>query len=189
MKDRIKSALKDSIKVQEELLASQVDAIERIASLIIDAVRSGGKLLVFGNGGSAADSQHIAAELVARFKRERPSIPAIALPANMSTITALANDYGYDVSFKRQVEGLGRRGDVAMGISTSGNAVNVLEALKLAKEMGLKIVTMTGKDGGKISALADAALKAPSRDTPRIQEAHITAAHIICGLIEDGLYG
>ncbi len=185
MEEKIKKILRESIKSQEGLLKTEVATIARMARLIANAIKSGNKLILFGNGGSAADSQHIAAEFIGRFKRERPPMPAIALTTNTSTLTALSNDYGYEVSFKRQLEGLSRRGDVVLGISTSGNAANVYEALMSAKERGLKIITMTGKDGGKISGLADIALKAPSNDTPRIQESHITAGHIICELVED----
>lgn len=185
MKDKIERALRESISVKEELLKTQGATIANIAKMIIDAVKKGNKLIAFGNGGSAADSQHIVAELVGRFKKERPPIAAIALSTNTSTITALSNDYGYDASFRRQIQGLAKPGDIALGISTSGNAPNVHEALKSAKEMGLKTITMTGKDGGKIAKTADIALKVPSDNTPRIQEAHITAGHIICELVEE----
>ena len=185
LQEKIKRILNDSIDVTQRLLDTQVDAIAAIARMITEAVRGGKKLIAFGNGGSAADSQHIVAELLGRFKKERPPIPAIALTTNTSVLTALSNDYGYGVSFKRQLEGLAEEGDVALGISTSGNADNVYEALMSAKQRGLKIVTMTGKGGGKISGLADVALKVPSDDTPRIQESHMVAGHIICELVED----
>jgi len=142
-------------------------------------------VLVFGNGGSAADSQHMAAELVGRFRKERKALPAIALTTNTSTITALSNDYGYDVSFKRQVEALGKKGDVAVGISTSGTAKNVTCALKKAKDAGLLTVALTGKDGGEIKSIADLSLVVKSDNTARIQEAHILIIHILCELIED----
>lgn len=187
MEEKIKQILKESIEVKEELLKSQIDTIVKIVNMIVSAIKDGKKLIVFGNGGSAADSQHIVAELIGRFKKERAAIPAIALSTNTSTITALSNDYGYEISFKRQLEGLAKKGDVALGISTSGNAVNVHEALKSAERLGLKIITMTGKDGGKISKLADIAFKVPSNNTPRIQESHITAGHIICELVEESL--
>lgn len=189
MREKIKNILKESILVKEKLLKSDAETIAQIAQLIVDAAKNGNKLIVFGNGGSAADSQHMAAELIGRFKHERAPIPAIALSTNTSTITALSNDYGYEVSFSRQLEGLAKKGDVALGISTSGNASNVYEALKKAKALGLKIVTMTGETGGKIAGLADIALKVPSSNTPRIQEAHITASHIICELVEEELLG
>ncbi len=184
---KIEKILKESIDVKKEILKSHIDILVKIADLITKSIKDGKKLIVFGNGGSAADSQHIVAELMGRFKKDRPPIPAIALSTNTSTLTALSNDYGYEVSFKRQLEGLAERGDVALGISTSGNAENVYEALKSAKSMGLKIITMSGADGGKIAGLADYAFKVPSKNTPRIQESHITAGHIICELVEENL--
>jgi len=183
--EKIKDILKESIEVKNNLLKTEVDTIAKIVYLIVDAVKDKKKLLVFGNGGSAADSQHIVAELIGRFKMERSPIPAIALSTNTSTMTALSNDYGYEASFKRQLEGLAKEGDVALGISTSGNAANVCEALKSAKKLGLKTIAMTGEDGGKIVKLADVTFKVPSKNTPRIQEAHITAGHIICELVEE----
>ncbi|MEE8360032.1 MAG: D-sedoheptulose 7-phosphate isomerase [Candidatus Omnitrophota bacterium] len=187
LREKIKDIINESIEAKKEFLETQVETISSMAGAIIEAVKNGKKLIVFGNGGSAADSQHIVAELIGRFKKERPPIPAIALTTNTSTLTAIGNDYGYSMSFKRQLEGLGNRGDIALGISTSGNAENVYEALMSAKKLGLKIITMTGRSGGKISKLAEVALKAPSDNTPRIQELHITVGHIICELVEDGL--
>jgi len=184
---KVAELLKESIKVKEGMLGPLARVIADIARVIIASVKDGGKVIIFGNGGSAADSQHIAAELVGRFKKERAPIPAIALTTNTSSLTALSNDYGYDASFKRQLEALGAAGDCAIGISTSGNARNVELALNTAKEMGLKVITMTGSGGGKISAAAHIALKIPSDNTPRIQEAHITAAHIICELVEESM--
>lgn len=189
MKDKASKAIKDSIEVKEKLLRSGVEPIAGAAKMIISAVKGGNKVLIFGNGGSAADSQHMASELIGRFKLERPAIPAIALTANTSTLTALSNDYGYEASFARQLEALAIKGDVVIAISTSGNSANVLSALKAAKKLGLKAITMTGTDGGKIAKLADVALKVPSKDTPRIQESHITAIHIICELVETELHG
>lgn len=188
MQNKIKELLKESISVKEEILKSQVNTIVDIVEVIVKAIQNGKKLIIFGNGGSAADSQHIVAEFVGRFKRERSPIPAIALSTNTSTVTALSNDYGYEFSFKRQLEALASQGDIAIGLSTSGNAANVHEALMKAKDLDLKVITMTGKDGGKIAKLADVALKIPSHNTPRIQESHITAGHIICELVEDSLY-
>ncbi len=187
MKKRIEEILNESIRSHQEFLNKDVDTLVKISNLIISSVKSGKKLIVFGNGGSAADSQHIVAELVGRFKKERRPIAAISLTTNTSTITALSNDYGYGSSFKRQLEALGSSGDVALGISTSGNSENIYEALKSAMKLGLKVVTMTGLGGGRISKLADIALKVPSENTPRIQELHITAGHIICELVEEGL--
>lgn len=184
LKLKAQSILNESIEVKKKLLETQADVIAEIAATLISAFKSGKKLLIFGNGGSAADSQHIAAELIGRFKKERAPLRAIALTTNTSILTALSNDYGYAASFKRQVEGLADAGDIAMGISTSGNSENVREALISARALGMKLITMTGKDGGKISKMADITLKSPSNDTPRIQESHITAGHIICELVE-----
>lgn len=184
LKLKAQSILNESIEVEKKLLETQADVIAEIAATLISAFKSGKKLLIFGNGGSAADSQHIAAEFIGRFKKERAPLRAIALTTNTSILTALSNDYGYAASFKRQVEGLADAGDIAMGISTSGNSENVREALISARALGMKLITMTGEDGGKISKMADITLKSPSNDTPRIQESHITAGHIICELVE-----
>ncbi|GAF81466.1 unnamed protein product [marine sediment metagenome] len=187
MKNKIKRIIDESREVKTTLLAeANIELIEKMAEAMIESLRKGGKILVFGNGGSAADSQHMVAELVGRFKKERKALPAIALTVNTSTITALSNDYGYEVSFKRQIEALGKKGDLAVGISTSGTAKNVIEALKKAKDMGLLTVALTGKGGGQINTIADLSLEVKSNNTPRIQEAHILIIHILCELIEDG---
>jgi len=187
MRDRIKEILLESIQVKEELLHTKVGEILGIAEVIIDSLKKNGKVILFGNGGSAADSQHIAAELVGRFKKDRNAIAAIALTTNTSILTSLANDYGYDVVFAKQIEALGQKNDVAIGISTSGKAKNVACAIKQAKKMGLKTVALTGGDGGELAKLADISLLVPSSVTARIQEAHITIGHIICELIEQAL--
>ena len=185
MKDRIERIVKDSIKTKEGLLATQTANIEKAAWAMINCLNSGGKILIFGNGGSAADSQHMAAELVGRFKKERKALAAIALTANTSTITAIGNDYGYDAVFSRQIEALGKKGDIAVGISTSGNSPNVIRAIEKAKLIGLETVGITGGDGGKLRAVCGIVITAGSKDTPRIQEAHITIIHALCELIED----
>ena len=177
----------ESIQVKEELLKNNVSSILQLSELIIDSLKKGGKLIVFGNGGSASDSQHIAAELVGRFKKDRPALAALALTTNTSIITALANDFGYEVIFARQIEALAGKNDVALGISTSGKAKNVALGLKQAKKMGLKTIALTGGDGGELIKLADIALVVPSSITARIQEAHITIGHIVCELIEKDL--
>lgn len=187
MRERIKDILLESIQVKEEILRNQIDSIFEISLLMIDCLRKGGKVIVFGNGGSASDSQHIAAELVGRFKRDRSALAGIALTTNTSILTSLANDYGYDVVFSRQVEALGKKNDVALGISTSGKAKNVALGIKQAKKMGIKTVALSGGDGGEIVKLADLSLLVPSKVTARIQEAHITIAHIICEMIEQEL--
>lgn len=187
-KKKIIEAIKESIRVKEAVNKTQAENIERAAEAIIDSLKKGGKLLIFGNGGSAADSQHIAAELVGRFKMERAALPAIALTTNTSTLTAIANDYGYDVTFSRQIEALGVKGDVALGISTSGRAKNVIDALNKAKSMGLRTIALTGNDGGKMKGMTDISINVLSGDTPRIQESHIMVAHILCELIENGIF-
>lgn len=185
MRERIAEIILESIQIKEKLLKNQVTQIMEIAKLLIEGLKKGGKLIIFGNGGSASDAQHIAAELVGRFQKERKALAAIALTTNTSVLTALANDYGYDLVFSRQLEALARKNDLVLGISTSGKAKNVLSALRLAKKMGLKTVALTGGDGGELVKLADLALVVPSSVTARIQEAHITIGHILCELIEE----
>ena len=188
MQKQIEMAIKDSIRTREKVLGTQLENIEKAAKIMIESLKSGRKILVFGNGGSAADSQHMAAELVGRFKMERKALPAIALTVNTSSLTAIANDYGYEFVFSRQIEALGAKGDAAFGISTSGNSKNVIEALRKAKEMGLKTIALTGGDGGKMKEMCDVSIMVGTRDTPRVQESHIMIIHIICSLIEDSLF-
>jgi len=185
MRERVKDIILESIQVKEELLKSGISRILEISQIIIEALKKGGKLIIFGNGGSASDAQHIAAELVGRFKKDRPALAAIALTTNTSIITALANDFGYDVIFSRQIEALADKRDVVFGISTSGKAKNVIIAIKQAKKMGLKTIALTGGDGGELAKIADISLIVPSSVTARIQEAHIVIGHIICELIEE----
>ena len=187
MRERIKDILLESIQVKEEILRNHIGQIAEVAQLMIDCLKKDGKVIVFGNGGSASDSQHIAAELVGRFKKDRSALAAIALTTNTSILTSLANDYGYDVVFSRQIEALGKKNDVVLGISTSGKAKNVALGIKQAKKMGIKTVALSGGDGGDIVKLADVSLVIPSKITARIQEAHITIAHIICEMIEQEL--
>lgn len=188
MKNIIEASIKDSIQVKESLLSGQVENIEKAARAMIKSLRLGGKILIFGNGGSAADSQHMAAELVGRFKKERRPLAAIALTVNTSIITAIGNDYGYDATFARQIKALGRKGDVALGISTSGNSQNVLEAVREATSLDICTIGLTGCDGGKIGKACDVAINISTKDTPRVQESHITIIHIICDLIEKELF-
>lgn len=168
-------------------LKSQAGTIVNIAEIFIEAIRRGNKILFFGNGGSAADAQHLGAEFVGRFKLERKGLPAIALTTNTSSLTSIGNDYGFEQIFSRQVEALGKKGDVAVGISTSGNAENVIAGIKMAKKMELRTVAFSGGDGGNLSKLADIALIVPANDTANVQELHITAGHIICELSEKEL--
>ncbi len=186
MKDKIKSLIEESVAVKNNLLKSQVSAIEVLAKMMLATIKSGNKILIFGNGGSASDSIHIAAELVGRFQKERKAIPAIALPANTSILTALGNDYGFDNIFERQVEALGRQGDMALGISTSGKSKNVIKAISKAAAMKMKTAVLTG-EGRELSGIAEVSVKVPSDNTARIQEAHILIAHIVCEIIENAL--
>jgi len=187
MRDRIKDLLLESIQVKEDLLRTRIDNIIDIADLIIESLKKNGKVILFGNGGSASDSQHIAAELVGRFKKDRTALAAIALTTNTSIITSLANDYGYEIIFSRQIEALGQKNDIAIGISTSGKAKNVAAGIKQAKKMGIKTVALTGGDGGELIKLADVSLMVPSAVTARVQEAHITIGHIVCEMVEQAL--
>jgi len=165
-----------------------IDVVGEVAAVCVSTLRAGGKLLFMGNGGSAADSQHLAGEMVSRFSFDRPGLPAFALTVDSSVITAIANDYGYDRLFSRQVEAVGRSGDVLFGISTSGRSPNVLAGLRVAREMELVTVGMTGNSGGDITAIVDHLIEIPSSSTPKIQEGHIIVGHIICGLIEEQLF-
>jgi len=187
MRDKISDILLESIQVKEAILRTQLGKIKEIADLVIESLRGKGKVIVFGNGGSASDSQHIAAELVGRFKKDRAALPAISLTTNTSILTAVANDYGYDMVFAKQIEALGGKNDVVIGISTSGKAKSVLNGIKQAKKMGMRTVALTGGDGGELAKIADVTLIVPSAVTARIQEAHITVGHIVCELAEEAL--
>ncbi len=170
----------ETAKKMQELLP----LIEDAAKLSTSSLKRGGRVLICGNGGSAADAQHIAAELSGRFKKERNALAGIALSVDTSALTAISNDYGFDRVFSRQVEAYGREGDTLIAISTSGNSKNIIEAIKKAKEIGLKVVTLSGKDGGDIKNLGDVNIVVPSQDTPRIQEMHIMIGHMVCALID-----
>jgi D-sedoheptulose 7-phosphate isomerase len=176
--------------VKQELLEDS-DLLSRtveIAEMISDALENGKKLLLFGNGGSAADAAHIAAELVGRYQRERRGLPALALTGNLSALTAVGNDYGFDRIYSRQVEALGVAGDIAIGISTSGESENVLRAIKAAQEKQMTTVGLTGRTGCRLKASVDYCLAVPSDETPRIQECHIMLGHIVCDLVERALF-
>ena len=188
MENKIKALIQKSIEANKTLLSKEsLSQIGSAAAKMIDSIKTGGKILIFGNGGSAADSQHMAAELVGRLKKERKPISAISLTTDTSILTSLSNDYGYDVSFKRQVEAHGKKGDIALGISTSGNAKNVIEAFKMANANGLSTILLTGKSGGSAKKEAGTIICVDSADTARIQEAHILIIHIICELLEDSV--
>ncbi|HEY1471149.1 MAG TPA: D-sedoheptulose 7-phosphate isomerase [Candidatus Acidoferrum sp.] len=190
---RIGKSVKSSIDAQQNLLNDfkTIAEIATACSTIVAAFQQGNKLLLFGNGGSAADAQHIAAEFVGRFAFNRAALPAIALGVNGSCLTAIGNDYGFDQAFSRQIEALGRAGDVAVGISTSGNSPNVLQGLTAAKKMGLRTIVLTGKTGGKLtgSENVDSCICAPTDETARIQECHILIGHVICEMVEQELFG
>lgn len=179
----------ESIYVKQQVIEGHLSTINDIANLLIESLRAGNKILFFGNGGSAADSQHIAGELVGKFRRVRKAMPAIALTTDTSILTSIGNDFGYDYVFARQIEGLGQPGDVAIGISTSGNSPNVLRALQAARDIGMATVGFTGESGGQMQDYVDICFHAPSDSTPRIQEVHITAGHIICEMVEKTFAG
>ena len=186
--DRIKRIADESIEAKRLFFQQQAGSVLRAAEMIVDAVRAGGKVLLFGNGGSAADAQHIAAELVNRLNRDHPPIPAIDLTTDTPILTSIGNDLSFDALFERQVLALGRKGDVAVAISTSGNSPNVLRAARAARECGISVIALTGRDGGRLTADADLALTVETASTQRIQETHITIGHIICELVEDALF-
>ncbi len=188
--ERVTRSIQASISAKERLLSSPdvVSTIASVSRLLVGALRHGNKVLLFGNGGSAADAQHIAAEFVGRFAFDRPALPALALSVNTSCVTAVGNDYGFDLVFSRQIEALARRGDVAIGISTSGNSPNVLRAMSAAKKIGLHTIAWTGCSGGKIKNAVDHCICVPSNETPRIQECHILIGHIISELVEQTIF-
>lgn len=187
---RVRKSIEASISVKELLLkdAILVATVSTVTEILIDALGTGNKVLLFGNGGSAADAQHIAAEFVGRFAFDRPALPALALSVNTSCVTAIGNDYGFDQVFSRQIEALARRGDVAIGISTSGRSPNVLHAMSTAKKMGLHTVGLTGSNRGALAGVVDYCVCAPSAETPRIQECHILIGHIISELVEQTIF-
>jgi D-sedoheptulose 7-phosphate isomerase len=189
LRKKVEDGLAQSAFVKLLLLQRQADMIEKIGVRLAKVLKSGHGMFIFGNGGSAADSQHIAAELESRFMKERRALPCLALTTNTSTLTAIGNDYGYDRTFARQIEAYCRKGDAAIAISTSGNSVNVLEAVKRAKKAGAVTIGFTNEKGGKLKGLVDLCLCVPSTDTQRVQECHITVGHIVCDIIESTLFG
>ncbi|MBP1719831.1 MAG: phosphoheptose isomerase [Deltaproteobacteria bacterium] len=188
MKEEILQAFKDSAEVNSRFIRNHADKLIQVVKVLVAAFKGGHKVLLFGNGGSAADAQHLAAEFVNRFLIERPPLPAIALTTDTSILTSISNDYGYAETFVKQVKALGREGDVAIGISTSGTAANVVKAVKMAKDMGLKTVGLTGGDGGDLAKIVDFALVVDSSATPRIQETHITIGHVLCEMVDRMLF-
>ncbi len=189
--DIIKRQIKESIAVKELILKDEnlIKDIERAVRMVTDTYQQGGKTLLAGNGGSAADAQHIAGEFVSRFYFDRPGIPSISLSTDTSILTAIGNDYGFDRLFERQVQAQGQAGDTFIGITTSGNSENIVRALDMCRQKDIKTIILTGQSGGRVTTLCDLCLKVPSSETPRIQESHILLGHIICCLVEENLFG
>ena len=190
MRAKIETAFQESAQVKLQFIQNEenVGKIMEVAKRIIAAYRKGHKVLLFGNGGSACDASHLAAELVNRYKKDREGLPAIALATDMAVVTSISNDYDYTDLFSRQIKAIGHKGDIAIAISTSGNSPNVLKAVQGAKEKGLITIGFAGKDGGKLAGLVDYSFIIPSNNTARIQEAHITLGHLLCELIEDEMF-
>ncbi len=188
MKEKILKAFEESISVKEKFVKDNIDAIVEVSKVIADTFNDGKKLILFGNGGSATDASHIAAEFVNRFKKERPSLPAIALNTDMAIITAIANDYDYSDIFAKQLKAIGSEGDIVLAISTSGTAANVLKAMDVARKKKLRSIAFTGAKGEKFASKATYAFIVPSDNTPRIQETHITLGHVLCQMVEEILF-
>lgn len=191
MKNYIIKQIADSAATKQAILENDdlLDTIVTVAQACVEVYRKGKKTILAGNGGSAADAQHIAAELVGRYGFDRPSIPSLALTTDTSNLTAIGNDYGYDKVFSRQLEGMAQEGDLFIGISTSGNSQNIITAFESARDRGVTTVALVGRDGGKMAEMADFAIIIPSNATPRIQESHILVGHILCDIIEKELFG
>jgi len=190
VQDLVRDRIQSSIDAKQALLKDSAfhELVAQVAMQIVKSLRAGGKVLFFGNGGSAADAQHLAAEFTGRYLKERRALPALALHANTSALTAIGNDYGFEFVFARQLEALGKEGDVAVGISTSGNSSNVVRAMEAAKAKSIYTVALVGASGGAMKELADCALCMPSNETPRIQECHILTGHLICEIVEEMLF-
>lgn len=186
---RVERILREASEAHAKAAATLGPAVAEAAGVVVSALRGGAKVMLCGNGGSAADAQHIAAELAGRLRRERAGLPALALTVNPSVLTAVSNDYGYEMVFARQVEAIGREGDVLIGISTSGGSVNIVKALETAQERGITTVGLMGEHRGPMEAHCDVAVAAPSSDTQRIQEIHIAVGHAICEIVESDLFG
>ena len=184
-----RTRFEESAQVKRALAETSAEVVARAAAIVYECLRDGHKVLICGNGGSAADAQHIAGEFVGRFLKERRALPAIALTTDTSILTAIGNDYAFDVIFSRQVEALGAPGDVLIGITTSGNSPDVLRAVEAARRVGLRTIGLTGQSGGKLAPLADVCIRVPTTATPRVQEGHIAIAHVICELVDDAVVG
>ena len=185
---QVEQRFRESGEVKDQFVQTYADSIVNVAGLIVASIHAEGKIFIFGNGGSATDASHIAAEFVGRYDRDRVPLPALALSTDMATITCIANDYEYADIFARQISGLGRKGDIAIAISTSGNSPNVLKAVEVARNLGLTTVAWTGKGGGKLASSVDYSFVVPSNVTARIQECHITLGHVLCELVEEKLF-
>jgi D-sedoheptulose 7-phosphate isomerase len=189
MEKRIAIGLKESNKAKEDFYRSSKDEICRLVTAIIEVLLNGNKILIFGNGGSAADAQHMAAEFVNRFLIDRPPLAALALTTDTSILTSVANDFSFEEIFVRQIIALAKEGDLALGISTSGNSANVIKGIEQAKEMGLKTATLTGGSGGRLADMADFSLNVPTSFTPHIQETHLWTEHLLCQLVDEEMFG
>lgn len=189
MKESVIGIFEESAQVKVKFAREYAGKIVEVVQLIAQAFREGRKLILFGNGGSATDASHIAAEFVNRFLMERPPLPAIALNTDVAVLTSISNDYDYSLVFSKQLAALGLEGDVVIGISTSGNSPNVVKAVEVARKNGMKVIVLTGGTGGKLAALADYAFTVPTKQTPRIQETHITLGHVICQMVDEELFG
>ena len=185
---QVEQRFRESGEVKDQFVQTYADSIVNVAGLIVASIHAEGKIFLFGNGGSATDASHIAAEFVGRYDRDRVPLPALALSTDTAVITCIANDYDYADIFARQISGLGRKGDIAIALSTSGNSPNVLKAVEVARNLGLITVAWTGKDGGKLASLVDYPFVVPSKVTARIQECHITLGHVLCELVEEKLF-
>lgn len=188
MRSKIQKAFKDSIAVKQQFVDENIDTIIEVSKLIAEAFSMGNKLLLFGNGGSASDASHLAAEFVNRFKKERPALPALALNTDMAVLTSISNDYDYADIFERQIKALAQENDVVMAISTSGSSPNIIKAINAAKKKKLKTIALTGAKGDKLASQCDYIFVVPSSDTPRVQETHITLGHVICQMVEEILF-
>jgi len=188
LRERVLEVAREAIEVKRRFFEGELEGVLEAARLLVGTLRGGGKVLIFGNGGSAAQAQHIAAELVNRFRKDRKGLPALALTTDTSVLTSVANDYDFSLVFARQIEALGEAGDLAWGMTTSGRSPNVVKALQVAKQRGLRTLAFSGGDGGQVKEVAELCLVVPSEETPRIQEVHITLAHILCELAEDELF-
>jgi len=190
MNNKIQEIIKSSIATKQEILKNDdlLNTIEKVVETITTTFQNGNRVYFCGNGGSAADAQHLAAEFSGRFYTDRKALPAEALHCNTSYLTAVANDYGFDIVYARMIDGIGEKGDVLVGLSTSGNSINIIKAFEVAREKGMYTISFTGENGGQLKSLSDFLINIPSTDTPRIQESHITIGHIICELVEENIF-